>query len=321
MQETFLGIDISKKTFDVALIINGRYKTKKFNNNLSGFKQLQCWLDRQKETLLQACMEATGIYGQALAEFLYTQKIPVSVVNPAKIKGFSQSELTRSKNDQLDAKLIARYCERMRPRLWKPAPKATKILQQYVMRLDDLIKMHGQESNRLGVADECVKGVIRKHIAWVEDQMEEMRELIKNHVNRDADLKDKSRLLQSIPGIGERTTTQILAHLGDINRYKTAKEVAAFAGLNPRQRQSGSSVKGRTRLSKVGSPVLRKALYMPAIVAMKHNPIIRNFASRLEQAGHHKMSIIGAIMRKLIHMIYGILKSGKEFDENILKKA
>ena len=321
MKEAFLGIDISKKSFDVALIIENTVKTKKFNNNKTGFTKLFEWLNNKQIILIQACMEATGIYGKNLADFLYERKIIISVVNPARIKGFSQSELARSKNDILDAKLIARFCKLIRPEPWQPEPEHTKILQQWVRRLDDLIIMHRQEENRLEAAENCIKQNIESHIKSLEEQIKEAREVIKKHIDNHPDLKGKKELLLSIPAIGDSTVAQVLAFIGDVNKFNKAKEVAAFVGLNPKQRQSGSSVNGRTRLSKTGNAELRKALYMPAVVAMRYNPIIKNFCERLTKSGKHKMCIIGAIMRKLVHIIYGVLKSGKKFDENILKNA
>ena len=145
--------------------------------------------------------------------------------------------------------------------------------------------------------------------------------MIKNHIKKHEDLKNKSDLIQSIPGVGGATAPKVLSFLYDISKFKNAKEVAAFLGLNTRQRQSGSSVNGRTRLSKTGDSALRKAFYMPAVVAMRHNPILKEFKDRLEKAGKCKMVIIGAVMRKLVHIIYGVLKNKTAFNENILKLA
>jgi transposase len=321
MNQAFLGIDISKKTFDVALLVKNDAKAKKFNNNKQGFLKLLTWINNKEIILSQACMEATGPYGEALAEFLYNHNIPISVINPARIKGFSQSELARNKNDILDAKLIGRFCKLMKPKLWEPTPEKTRVLQQWVRRLDDLIAMHRMEENRLEVADNCLKADLRKHINSLKNQIKKAKEMIKDHINKHEDLKNKSVLLQSIPGIGDATIAQILAFIGDPGKFQNAKEVAAFLGLNPRQRQSGSSVNGRTRLSKTGDSALRKAFYMPAVVAMRHNPILKEFKDRLEKAGKCKMVIIGAIMRKLVHIIYGVLKNKTAFNENILKLA
>ena len=319
MIEAFLGIDISKKTFDVALLVQDKISSHKFNNNIQGFQSLLAWLKKKEILLLQACMEATGIYGQALAEFLFAQKISVSIVNPARIKGFSQSELARSKNDILDAKLIARFCKLIRPELWQPIHQSIKVLQQWVRRLDDLIKMLRQEENRLDVAEDCLKKHLQKNIKHLENSIKEVKQIIKTHIHQHPELKKKSELLESIPGIGEATIAQILAFIGDVSKFNNAKEVAAFIGLNPKQCQSGTSVNKRARLSKTGDAGLRKAFYMPAVVAMRYNPIIKEFSMRLEQSGKHKMLIVGAVMRKLVHIIYGVLKTETMFNHHALK--
>jgi transposase len=321
MNQAFLGIDISKKTFDVALLVKNDVKAKKFNNNKQGFLKLLTWINNKEIILSQACMESTGTYGEALANFLYSNDVPISVVNPARIKGFSQSELTRNKNDILDAKIIGRFCKLMKPKLWKPTPEKIRVLQQWIKRLDDLIAMQIMEENRLEVADYCLKVDIKKHIKSLKNQIKKAEEMIKNHIKKHEDLKNKSDLIQSIPGVGGATAPKVLSFLYDISKFKNAKEVAAFLGLNPRQRQSGSSVNGRTRLSKTGDSALRKAFYMPAVVAMRHNPILKEFKDRLEKAGKCKMVIIGAVMRKLVHIIYGVLKNKTAFNENILKLA
>jgi transposase len=210
MTPTVLGIDISKKDFYVSLLKEGRAtKPKKFTNNTQGFESLQNWLKQQNVVELHACMEATSIYGEALAEFLYGEGFQVSIVNPARIKGFAKSELLRTKTDSI-----------------------------------------------------------------------------------------------------------LLAEIGDVSDYDNARQLAAYAGLTPSERSSGTSVKGKTRLSCTGNVRLRKALYMPAIVAMRHNPLLKAMSERLLGRGKVKMQVIGALMRKLVHLAFGILKSQKPFDPN-----
>ena len=128
-------------------------------------------------------------------------------------------------------------------------------------------------------------------------------------------------LLTSIPGIGETTAAKFLAEIVEINHYQSGRQVAAFAGLVPKHKESGSSVRGRPKLCKVGRARLRKALYFRAIVARQHNPIIKAMSARLRQRGKCRMVIIGAAMRKLIHISYGVMKSGKPFDPDYGKTA
>jgi transposase len=147
-------------------------------------------------------------------------------------------------------------------------------------------------------------------------RIEKTRRQIKEHIDNYPDLKEQARLLESIPGIGSVTSALLLAELGDVSQFSNARQVAAFAGLVTRIRESGSSVRGRSRLSKVGSSRLRKSLYFPAITALRYNPIIKAFGLRFSSQSKSKMLIVGAAMRKLLHLAYGVLKSRKPFDPN-----
>lgn len=319
MCSIILGIDISnsKETFDVALLINNKVKTKKFNNTTKGFSELKQWLQNKGIDTAHACMEATGGYEVKLAKYLYDHTFKVSVINPARIKGFSMSQLSRVKTDKADCQLIAQFCEAMQPDLWQPKPIHIQKLQQWVNRLDTLIANKFQESNRLEDTDPEVTADIQSHIDFINERIKEVEKLIANHIKQHKDLNDKSQLLASIPGIGEKTIAVILAFLANMEDFDSAKQVAAFVGLNPKPRQSGSSVRGTSRISKTGDADLRKAFYMPAVVAIKHNPIIKDFSPRLSGAGKSKMVIVIASMRKLLHIIYGVLKNKTLFNANI----
>lgn len=186
--------------------------------------------------------------------------------------------------------------------------------------------MRQQEANRLssGLMDEDVRGIINEHLAFLDEQIKQIKRLIQEHIKRHPGLREQQQLLASIPGIGELTAAKLLAEIGDLSNYESARQVAAYAGLTPRREVSGSSVRGRARLSKTGNAALRKALYLPAIVAKQHNPAIKAFCERLSKNGKSKMAVIGAAMRKLLHLAYGVLKSGKAFDphhEESLMKA
>lgn len=316
MVNSILGIDIAKLKFDVALLKNNKYKSKVFKNNTKGFEELCSWLKGQDIQSLHACVEATGTYGEALSHYLMDAGFIVSVVNPAQIKGFAQSELSRTKTDKADAKLIARYCLTMKPSVWQPLPLHIRELQELVKRLEALQSMRGQETNRLEVAQSFIKPCIEEMCEIFGKKIAEIKQKIRDHIDQYPDLHNQKELLESIPGVGEATIAQILSFMGMPKRFENAKQLTAFIGLNPKHRESGSSIRGRSRMSKMGNSNLRKALYMPAISAKKHNPTIRIFCERLEKAGKPKMVIIGAAMRKLLHLIYGVLKSGKPFDAN-----
>jgi transposase len=311
-----LGIDISKEKFDVALLRGGKYKHKKFTNVRKGFEELSEWLGKLGIETLHACMESTGIYGEGLAEYLYDRGFRVSMVNPAKIKGFAWSELKRSKTDKLDASLIARFCAAMNPSLWEPDPKEVRELRSLVRRIDALLSMRQQELNRLEVSDEILKKSINRHISYISKEIEELKEGINRHIDRNPELRDKRRLLESIPGVGEATIHVILSHFASIEKFPGPKCLASFLGIAPKHHRSGSSVRGRTRMSKVGRSSLRKAFYMPAVVGLRYNPVLADLRRRLKEAGKPPMLIVGAAMRKLVHIIYGVLKNKMPFDAN-----
>ncbi len=313
-----LGIDIAKDKFDAALLLDsGKYKTKVFANTASGFAHLQQWLCSHQALHVHACMEATGVYGDALAFFLVDADHVVSVINPAQIKAFAQAELVRNKTDAVDARLIARFGALHQPPVWAPPARSVRQLQALVRRLDALNDLRGQEANRLEVSEPTVHDSIATVLQTIDAQIRDIRRRINDHIDQNPDLRGKRELLESIPGIATATSAQLLVYLAQEGRFTKAKELGAFAGLTPRRIESGSSVKGKSRLSKMGEPRLRKALYMPAIVAMRHNPVMAAFAQRLLARGKPKMVVIGAIMRKLIHLAFGVLKSGKPFDPKI----
>ena len=315
-----LGIDISKAKFDVALFVDGKVKKSRvFENNLTGFKALSLWLIKYDITHLQACMEATGSYGDELSTYLYDQGFEVSVVNPAQIKSFSGAQLNRAKTDKADAKLIAQFCASMQLTAWMPPPMHVRELQALVQRLSSLLQMERQEQNRFGTAASVIQPSIKTVLATIQVEIKAVERMIRDHIDCHPDLKDQSNLLESIPGIGIATISRLLAFV-DVHRFDDAKALAAFVGLNPTVHQSGSSVRGKSRLSKKGNATIRKALYMPAVVARRYNPTIKTFAERLKKAGKSNMLIIGAVMRKLLHIIYGVLKSGKPFDANYAVK-
>lgn len=312
MSFPILGIDIAKAKFDCYLSPNQKHKV--FKNNSQGYAELSIWLVTQGVAKVHACMEATGNYGDALATSLHETGHIVSIVNPARIKGFAQSAMSRTKTDKADAKLIAQFCQALQPKPWTPPAPEVKELQALVRHLEALNEMLGQEKNRLAVASTPVSAIISKHIAYLEKTILEIKQKIQEHIRKHPNLAKQSDLLQSVPGIGETTAANILAEIGSVQNFGKARQLAAFAGVVPSQHSSGSSVHGKSRMCKKGNAFFRKALFFPAIVAKQHNPIIAVFCKRLAQSGKTKMAIIVAAMRKLAHIIFGILKSGKPFD-------
>jgi transposase len=309
-----LGVDISKDSFHVELSINHKLRHRRFINRKEGFAELCLWLAKHKAPLVHACLEATGPYSEALALYLHEQGHTVSVVNPAQIKAFGQSELLRNKDDRPDAGLIRRFCEKQCPALWTPPPAHFRELQALTRHLENLLETRQQQLNRLETTTtKTVVKSLRKLVAQLNAEIQRTEQQINDHVDRHPDLKQQCQLLESIPGIGKRTATRLLAEIEHISHYKSARQVAAYAGLTPRNNRSGT-MRGQTRLSKTGNARVRKALFLPAMVAKRHNPVVRSFCQRLASHGKNKMQLLGAAMRKLIHIAFGVLKSGKVFD-------
>ncbi len=313
-EQVIIGIDISKKKFDLALLRHGKVKHKAFPNTATGHEGLIDWLHKLGVESAHACMESTNIYGEALAEILFDHGYTVSLVNPARVKGYALSELSRTKTDKADAGVIARFCLALNPAPWTPDPQEIRELRALVRRLESLLEMRQQEVNRLHVAPAIVVPDLKDHIAYLDQEIKATKERIRNHIDHHPDLKEKKTLLESIPGIGEATIGVVLSEFADITRFRNAKCLAAFIGVAPKERQSGTSVRGRTVLSKMGRGKLRKAFFMPALVALRYNPNLKAMRERMLAAGKAKMAIVGAAMRKLVHLIYGVLKSGRPFD-------
>ena len=325
MALAYLGIDISKSTFDVTLLTaDGKPKHKAFSNTEQGFSHLEAWLGQQFVTApsdLHACLEATARYGEALAHYLHQKGFLVSVVNPAAVRAFARSELSRTKTDKADSARIARFCRAHQPPAWTPPAHEIAALSALVRRLETLKQMQQMEQNRLEGATGPVRESLEAVLATLKEQIRKTEQLIREHIHQHSGLKEQAELLESIPGVGPATTAILLCELGDVRRFRSAKQAVAFAGLCPRLCESGSSVRGRNPLSKLGRSRLRKALYFPAMNALRFNPVLHALQERLKERGKRKMVILGAAMRKLLHLAFGVLKSKKPFDPAIAYPA
>lgn len=322
MVKPILGIDVSKKDLSLALILNGSHKKLKISNDPKGFQDLTTWLKKENINQLKACMEATGSYGEGIADYLYEQGHEVHVVNPACIKSFAKSKLNRHKTDQVDSFLIAEYASKNELRLYCPRNPIFKELKSLYRCSQNLKHQQSQVTNFLENQERLPKSVAevyQKLKTYLEDQIESVSLAIEALFETEETLKQDYENLQTIPGIGQTTAIAILAETPPISDLENARQLAAYAGLTPSQRTSGTSLKAKSRLSKMGSSALRKALYFPAIVGKKYNPLLKNAAAVLKKKGKHTMVIIGALMRKLLHIIFGILKHKTPFNPYILK--
>jgi len=315
MSKIILGIDVAKLKLDVALIFEQKTLTRQFDNSPSGFKVLSAWLRSLQIERVHACLEATGSYSQTAALFLHEAGHLVSIVNPFRIKGYAKSKLQRNKTDKADARLIADFCLTQNPSQWFPASVQTAELQALTRRVENLEEMLAMEKNRLSVSSSKTKASVKRVIRLLEREIETLRSNIKEHIERNSELKEQHRLLESIPGIGARTAQLLLSEI-EFSRYESARQVAAYAGVTPKKKESGSSL-NCTNLSKMGNNRIRKGLYFPAIVAGEHNQIVKEFAARLQKNGKTSMQIICATIRKLLHIAFGVLKHRKPFDVNL----
>lgn len=309
-----LGIDVAKKKFDAALLKECKYKTRSFDNTPAGFIALCVWLEKMGVGAVRACMEATGTYGDHLAKFLFEKGHTVHIVNPMRIKKYGESELLRNKNDKIDAKLIARFCEKHELAAWQPDPPELEHLRMLGRRREVLIGMRTQELNRLGNPDKAVNDSIEKVIEFLDKEIEQISDGIKTHIKNTPSLKKKRDLLKTIPGVGDVLAEVILSEMGGFAQFDRIQKVEAYIGLSPKQHESGTSVKGKPSMCKIGNARIRKALYMPALSAILCNPSVRALYLRLTAKSKHGMVIACACMKKLVRIMFGVLKNGKPFD-------
>jgi len=324
MSAMYLGIDVAKSKFDAVLLTaDSKPRHKVFTNTDEGYAALSTWLEQQSAQHVHACLEATGTFAEAVARYLAAQGHRVSLVNPSAIWAFGRSRLSRTKTDKVDATLIAHYCQMHQPPAWTPPSPEISELQALIRRLETLVQMRTMETNRLaaGVSSGAVRASLEATVAFLSEQIQQTEKAIRDLIKQHSGLKERRDLLLSIPGVGPSTAALLLSELPHVSQFQRAGQAAAFAGLVPRVRQSGTSVHSRPRLSKFGSPRLRKGLFFPAMVALRFNPLVRESGERLRSRGKSPMAIVGAAMRKLLHIAFGVLKSGKPFDPNMAAKA
>lgn len=314
-----LGIDVAKAKLDCALLIDDgkkrKFISKTVPNTPEGYAALSEWLGQKGGSSAPVCLEATGVYWEDAAQALADAGHPVAVVNPALVEAHARSLGLRTKTDAVDARAIADFCREKRPPAWIPPPASHRTLRALVLRHQALVGIQTQEKNRMETTrDAEARSSVETHLTWLATELKRVERAIAKTIDDDPDLRAKRDLLDSIPGLGERSIATWLAYCADPQRFGTPRQVVAFAGINPQHHESGSSVRGKPRLSKVGHAFLRRALYMPAMVTLYKTEWGRRFRERLAAKGKPPKLIIGAMMRKLVHVAFGVLKSGKAFD-------
>lgn len=322
-----LGIDISKADYHVALQSTEDAKTivkSKFANTAEGHSKLLGWLVAHTgaDLPVHACMEATGSYGEMLADSLHGKVAKLSVVNPRAIKAHGDSDLRRCKSDPADARLIADFCRVKKPVEWTPPTPGKRRIKAISRHISGLKKDVTREGNRLQITtDKFVAKSLKAHITWMKKQIAKLEKELAQAIASDTENDRDHKLLLSIPGIGAKSAASLMAELPDIRLLKNARQLAAYAGTTPRIFQTGTSGKTRTPMSKAGNRHMRKLLFFPAMTAIRYNPVCKAFAARLAAQGKPPIVIVGAVMTKLLHIIYGVLKHGQPFNPNHMKKA
>jgi len=321
----FLGVDVSKAKLDVALLLpNEKFKTKVFANDATGFKSLLQWLELNAPggaAAAHVCMEATGSYHEELACFVHDHGLTVSVVNPLLVKRFAESNAVRNKTDGGDAKCLGAFCKMHKPARWEAPSAGVRSLQALVARLDTLLSMRQAECNRLEVAHQSVTDSVRSVIADLDGAIAKVKAQIASTIDNDPDLKRRAGLLESIPGLGDRTIPQLLAYIGRPERFKSVKALIAYASLTPLIRQSGTSLNKHRGTHAMGHQELKRVLYFPAMVAGRYNPLVAAFWNKLKAQNKPGKVIVVACMHKLLAIAYGVLRSGKPFNAEHLKPA
>jgi transposase len=312
-----LGIDIGKRSMLVCLLSeDDQTLRRKIENTDAGCAALVSWIAQKVGEPVHACVESTGGWEQAVAVALNGAGHTVSIANPYRVSTFARSEGAQSKTDRADAARIARFCRSQRPSAWTPPTEAERILTDLVRRRADVEQMRVAEHNRLEapIASAEVRRSMERIITLLGEQVAEVTERIREHIEAHDELRNRRDLIVSIPGIADTTAEVILAELGDLMRFESARQAAAYCGVVPHEWTSGTSVYRRPTVGRRGNTRLRAALYYPAMAAMRYNAVIRTFTDRLARAGKRGKQLIVAAMRKLIHLVYGVIKNNAPFD-------
>lgn len=315
-QAVRVGIDVSKEKIDVAFQPKkGKWRDKVFPNTRSGFQQLRTWLAGFGVSSAHVCMEATNVYWEDLAEDLADHGFKVSVVNPFLIKRYAESIGVRSKTDRVDARVIAQFCSERSPEPWEPLSPSARQLRALVLRRRSLVDLRTQEENRLEtVVAEQVQRSIRHVIGHLNEEIKDIERQISDHIEGDPTLRQQRELLNSIPGFGPVTTSAMLCQFGGKLRFTKSSQAVAYAGLDVRRHESGTSVRANPGISRKGHSWFRGTLYMPAVAVATHSAWGKAFSERLKAAGKPSKLILTALMRKMVALGYALLRSGKPFD-------
>jgi len=323
----YIGIDVAKNKLDclwLKEIQPEKIKTKMFKNNIEDFENIALWLIKvtsAKPEQLHIILEATGSYHEGVAMHLFKMGFQVSVVNPARPKEFAKALGVTHKTDKADSLVLAKFGYQMKPKFWEPQSPETRKLTSLIKRIESIEKDIQRELNRKEPAvvsydSSIIIDSIDKVVALLREEKERLTQELDKYINDDPTLKKNRQLLESIPGVGTVVSRVMLSVLSS-HSFRNAGSVAAYLGLIPKIRESGT-LRGRSVLSKVGPANVRAKIYMAAVVAKQHNPDVKALYDRLKSRGKTHMQALGAAMRKLTQICFGVLKHQSEYQPQIV---
>lgn len=319
--ETWVGIDISKDTFDAAWLLDGKKNHLKLENNVKGFKRLLTEAPMESHF----AMEATGEYHLNCARYLSSQGKPVAVLNPFAVKMHMQSDLRRCKNDKADSYSIAKFAAEKNSDCWTCPTDDEIKLKHLDAVVDSLQKQIRQSKNilhsltQVSLRDDLAASIIKKTISSLEALMDRARSKQLEIIN--ASKKEEVALACTIPGIGLETSIKFFTHVGDIDRFDSSRSLISWIGLTPRNAQSGTSIHKNGSISRMGCTRLRGQFYMCAVVAIKYNPDCKVFYNRLKELGKPSKVALIAVANKLIRQLYAVLTKKEAYVPNFCTKA
>lgn len=329
-----VGIDVSQKELVVAL---GRmtidwtpelYAYKTFANNASGFDALEKWVSKQSqpEVGIRYVMEATGVYHESLSYYLFDKGHKLSVVLPNKISNYFRTLDIKTITDSTASQAITRFGLERNLEDWKRPNPVYKKLRQLVRERDQLVQERTAIKNQMHAekaeaepSDDSVKRM-KKRITLLDKQEEEIKEEIKRLVKSNEQIEEKVKITCTIPGIGLLTAATILAETNGFDLIRNKRQLTSYAGLDVVQKQSGTSVRGKTKISKKGNKYLRKAMYLPALSAIRHDEHFKGIFTRIVAKHGIKMKAGVAVQRKLLEMTFTIFRTNKPYDKDYLLK-
>jgi transposase len=323
----YLGIDVSKAKLNCCLLNQDapeKRKSKVAANSVAGVADLLRWLGKQGAQLgdTHALLEATGVYHEPAATALHDNGLVVSILNPAQVRDFGKGLGLRTKTDTVDSWLLARFGLLQQPAAWQPPPLHVRQLRALLNRRQALLEDLQREYNRREKAQatetpELIHQSLQDCITFLERQLAQLQRDTDHHIDQHPDLKQDLDLLQSVPAVGPQVGSHLLCVMRS-SPFRNAEQLAAYLGVVPVERQSGTSVLGRARLSKAGSARIRALLYMSAIVGIRCNRHVKALYERLLAKGKSKMAALGAAMRKIVHLCFGVLKNRTPYMENFV---